>query len=75
MWRFLMSYKLLSLALVAIGGAALVEPAFAQANEQFLPALVYRTGPYAPNGVPFANGVVDYWTMSPPSSTNPCPAV
>src|ERR1700704_2560352 len=58
-----MSYKLLGLALVAIGGAALVEPAFAQANEQFLPALVYRTGPYAPNGVPFANGVVDYWTM------------
>src|SRR5258708_21460980 len=63
MWRFLMSYKLLGLALVALGGAPLVEPAFAQANEQFLPALVYRTGPYAPNGVPFANGVVDYWTM------------
>ena len=58
-----MSYKLLGFALVAIGGTALAEPAFAQANEQFLPALVYRTGPYAPNGVPFANGVVDYWTM------------
>ncbi len=58
-----MSYKLLGLALAAIGGTALAEPAFAQANEQFLPALVYRTGPYAPNGVPFANGVVDYWTM------------
>src|SRR6476660_5692872 len=58
-----MSYKLLSLALAAIGGTGLAEPAFAQANEQFLPALVYRTGPYAPNGVPFANGVVDYWNM------------
>ena len=58
-----MSYKLLGLALAAIGGSALAEPAFAQATEQFLPALVYRTGPYAPNGVPFANGVVDYWTM------------
>jgi len=45
------------------GQHALAEPAFAQANEQFLPALVYRTGPYAPNGVPFANGVADYWTM------------
>jgi len=55
-----MSYKLLGLALAAIGGIALAEPAFAQANEQFLPALVYRTGPYAPNGVPFANGYVDY---------------
>src|SRR6266850_2429876 len=60
---FLMSYKLLGLAVAAIGGTALAEPAFAQANEQFLPALVYRTGPYAPNGVPFANGAVDYWTM------------
>ena len=40
-----MSHKLLGLALAAIGGAALAEPAFAQANEQFLPALVYRTGP------------------------------
>jgi branched-chain amino acid transport system substrate-binding protein len=34
--------------------------AFAQANEQFVPVLVYRTGPYAPNGVPWANGFVDY---------------
>ena len=25
----------------------------AQANEQFVPALVYRTGPFAPNGVPW----------------------
>ena len=25
-----------------------------------LPGLVYRTGAYAPNGVPFANGYVDY---------------
>ena len=58
-----MTYKLLGLALAAIGGSALAEPAFAQATEQFLPALVYRTGPYAPNGVPFANGAVDYWTM------------
>ena len=32
----------------------------AQANEQFFPVLVYRTGAYAPNGMPFANGYVDY---------------
>jgi len=37
--------------------------AFAQAKEQFFPILVYRTGPYAPNGVPFANGYVDYLKM------------
>ncbi|MEY2688974.1 MAG: hypothetical protein RL375_3172 [Pseudomonadota bacterium] len=34
--------------------------AFAQAKEQFFPVLVYRTGAYAPNGVPWANGYVDY---------------
>ena len=33
---------------------------FAQANEQFVPVLVFRTGAYAPNGVPWANGFVDY---------------
>src|SRR5206468_5869489 len=35
--------------------------AFAQAKEQFIPVLSYRTGPYAPNGVPIANGTVDYY--------------
>jgi branched-chain amino acid transport system substrate-binding protein len=34
--------------------------AYAQAGEQFFPVLSYRTGAYAPNGVPFANGYVDY---------------
>ena len=32
-------------------------------NEQFIPGLVYRTGAYAPNGIPFANGVADYFTL------------
>ena len=38
------------------------KPANAQ-NEQFIPALVYRTGAYAPNGVPFANGIADYYNL------------
>jgi branched-chain amino acid transport system substrate-binding protein len=46
----------------AISAAAMATPAMAQ-GEQFLPSLVYRTGPYAPNGIPFANGVADYWTL------------
>src|SRR3954464_14329492 len=41
---------------VAFGAA----DALAQANEIFVPALVYRTGAYAPNGVPWADGFVDY---------------
>ncbi|MCX7275577.1 MAG: ABC transporter substrate-binding protein [Burkholderiales bacterium] len=35
-------------------------PAAASAKEQFIPVLSYRTGAYAPNGIPFANGFVDY---------------
>ena len=27
------------------------------------PSLVYRTGPYAPNGIPFANGYADYLNL------------
>jgi len=34
--------------------------AFAQAKQQFVPVLSYRTGAYAPNGAPWANGYVDY---------------
>ena len=28
-----------------------------------IPLLSYRTGPYAPNGVPYADGVTDYFTL------------
>ena len=55
--------KLKSLALAVAAASALVgavAPAQAQANEQFFPLLVYRTGPYAPNGTPWANGKQDY---------------
>jgi branched-chain amino acid transport system substrate-binding protein len=53
----------------ALLGAALLSASFivaatAQAqNEQFIPGLVYRTGAYAPNGIPFADGVADYIAM------------
>ncbi len=41
-----------------------VERAQAQAqDEQFIPLLVYRTGAFAPNGIPTANGFVDYFTL------------
>ncbi|NKC12094.1 MAG: ABC transporter substrate-binding protein [Gammaproteobacteria bacterium] len=33
------------------------------ADEIYVPGLVYRTGPYAPNGIPFANGFKDYITL------------
>ncbi|MDH3230083.1 MAG: ABC transporter substrate-binding protein, partial [Alphaproteobacteria bacterium] len=35
----------------------------APAAEMTIPSLVYRTGPYAPNGIPFANGYADFWNL------------
>ncbi len=46
-------------ALVGLSGLLGANAALAQ-QEQFVPLLVYRTGPYAPNGVPVANGMRDY---------------
>jgi branched-chain amino acid transport system substrate-binding protein len=45
---------------VAACASSLSTSAFAQAKEQFFPLLSYRTGPYAPNGTPWANGKQDY---------------
>jgi len=61
--------KFNSLAMIAglvAAAGALVAPsvgAQAPAKEQFFPLLVYRTGPYAPNGTPWANGKQDYLKM------------
>ncbi|MBS0449445.1 MAG: ABC transporter substrate-binding protein, partial [Proteobacteria bacterium] len=54
------------LALAGLGllaGLGAAPAAQAQAKEQFIPLLVYRTGPYAPNGTPWANGKQDYLKM------------
>ena len=46
---------ILAIAAVAAGASSLVATsAYAQAKEQFIPVLSYRTGAYAPNGVPWA---------------------
>ena len=44
------------LALPLVCGAA-------AAYELVMPTFDYRTGPYAPNGIPFANGYGDYLLM------------
>src|SRR5438045_5158583 len=53
--RLLLTASLAWAALLVPQGSAL-----AQAKEQFFPLIVYRTGPYAPNGTPLANGKLDY---------------
>jgi branched-chain amino acid transport system substrate-binding protein len=49
-----------SLAVIGMTSAVTSTAAFAQAKEQFFPVLVYRTGAYAANGNPWANGYIDY---------------
>ena len=44
-----------------LGSAALTS--VASAYEYTIPQLVYRTGAYAPNGIPIANGFLDYMEM------------
>jgi branched-chain amino acid transport system substrate-binding protein len=53
--------KLTRLAIAAATALAVATPALA--NELVMPLLSYRTGPYAPNGIPFADGVTDYFTL------------
>src|SRR5688572_32608805 len=53
----------IALAAAGLCAALAASPSvtFAQGKgEQFFPVLVYRTGAYAPNGTPWANGYVDY---------------
>lgn len=56
----LKSLALAAAAAAAVSGSLMAPPAHGQAKEQFFPLLVYRTGPYAPNGTPWANGKQDY---------------
>jgi branched-chain amino acid transport system substrate-binding protein len=54
---------LLGLAIVALLLGPLAIAGSAQTKEAFIPLLVYRTGPYAPSGIPIANGFVDYFSL------------
>jgi branched-chain amino acid transport system substrate-binding protein len=59
-----MTRRTLTLGLLALAAVLVATPPPAAAqNEMFVPMLVYRTGPYAPSGTPFANGFHDYIAM------------
>jgi branched-chain amino acid transport system substrate-binding protein len=55
-----MDLKPILLTVAALAATLLAGSALAQSKEQYFPVLSYRTGPYAPNGAPWANGFVDY---------------
>lgn len=52
--------KFAKLTTMALAGALIAGPAMA---ELVVPLLSYRTGPYAPSGIPYADGVTDYFTL------------
>jgi len=52
--------KTIAWAITMAAGLAGVAGQAQAAAEQFFPVLVYRTGAYAPNGTPWANGYIDY---------------
>ncbi len=54
---------LLAAAGIAVGVTGIWETKVAAAQEVFFPMFVYRTGAYAPSGIPVANGFRDYYTL------------
>ncbi len=50
----------LKMATIALGAIMAAAPAMA---DLVFPSLSYRTGPYAANGIPFADGYADYFTL------------
>ena len=53
----------IGVSIAALVGGLAAGAALAQGKEVFVPLLVYRTGPYAPSGIPIANGLVDYFSL------------
>jgi branched-chain amino acid transport system substrate-binding protein len=47
----------------ALLGVALLAASAAWAQEQYIPVLSYRVGPYAAGGSGYYGGAIDYWTL------------
>ena len=52
--------KMKKLMMASIAAIAMSTPVMA---DLVFPSLSYRTGPYGANGIPFADGYADYFTM------------
>jgi branched-chain amino acid transport system substrate-binding protein len=58
-----MRLKHIAAGIAALAAAATATAGPAASYELTIPSLAYRTGPYAPGGIPFANGYADYFTL------------
>src|SRR5436189_26417 len=58
-----MRVRIVSIAMLAALMITAPMLVIAQPKEIFIPLLVYRTDPYAPSGIPIADGFVDYFTL------------
>jgi branched-chain amino acid transport system substrate-binding protein len=60
-----MNWKAFRIGMLALAMAAgpMATSAPAQDKTLFMPLLVYRTGPYAPSGIPLANAGTDYFNL------------
>jgi branched-chain amino acid transport system substrate-binding protein len=60
-----MTHRFITVMVAAlVAGGMIASPGVARpGSEQFIPLLVYRTGPYAPSGIPNWNGIVDYLNL------------
>ncbi len=57
-------FRKLTTGAVVLATAAIMQTAPVAAEESlYIPSLSYRTGPFAANGTPIANGFADYFTM------------
>lgn len=54
------SFKLAAAMFVVAGSLGSMSTPASAADEQFVPLLVYRTGSFAPLGIPWADGKMDY---------------
>jgi branched-chain amino acid transport system substrate-binding protein len=59
----LMRAFLIAALVLALGFGTTASVVSAQDKVMFVPLLVYRTGPFAPNGIPSANGFNDYFNL------------
>jgi branched-chain amino acid transport system substrate-binding protein len=58
-----MRLKFLALGLAVVTAAPAAMTAAQAEDGLYIPLFTYRTGPYAGSGIPFANGMTDYFAM------------